>query len=219
MTGVDRATVLVMAKAPEPGRVKTRLAATIGPEAAARVAAAALLDTLDACASAVDAARCRLAVEGDLAGAVEAAALRSALTGWTVVPQAGHGLGERIARACAATATPVVQIGMDTPQVTAALLRQSVDTLADRDAVLGPAEDGGWWLLGLRDPAGAAALSGVPMSTPMTGALTRQALAGVGLGVADAPSLRDIDELADLRAVAALAPHSRTAAVAREVTP
>jgi len=213
----DRVTVLVLAKAPTPGLVKTRLAADIGHEGAARVAAAALLDTLEACAAAVGPRRCRLAVEGDLAQAVQAAALRSALAGWTVVPQAGDGLGERIARACADAATPVVQIGMDTPQVSARLLLESAGALADHDAILGPAEDGGWWLLGLRDPARAAAIAEVPMSTSRTGELTREALAAAGLDVTTAARLRDIDQLEDLRAVTALAPYGRTAAAAAEV--
>jgi rSAM/selenodomain-associated transferase 1 len=215
--GPGPATVLVVAKAPAPGRVKTRLAADIGDDGAARVAAAALLDTLEACAAAVGPGRCRLAVAGDLESAVHADLLRSALAGWSVVPQTHGGLGERIAAACAATGTPVLQIGMDTPQVSADVLRSTADALADHDAVLGSAEDGGWWLLGLRDPADAAAIVSVPMSTPRTGELTRQALAGVGLDVADAPALRDIDDVTDLRAVAELAPYSRTATIAAEV--
>jgi uncharacterized protein len=212
-------TILVMAKAPVPGRVKTRLAAAIGCDAAARVAAAALLDTVAACEQAVGAGRCRLAVDGDLGSAVDAAQLRAALAGWTVVPQSGDSLGDRIAAACGGVAADVVQIGMDTPQVTAALLDRAARLLVDHDAVLGPAEDGGWWLLGLRQPARATAIAAVPMSTPETGALTRQALADAGLSVATAPTLRDVDHVADLHAVAALAPGSRTAAAAAEVLP
>ncbi|WP_141013775.1 TIGR04282 family arsenosugar biosynthesis glycosyltransferase [Nocardioides sambongensis] len=210
-------TVLVVAKAPVPGRVKTRLAATVGDAAAARVAAASLLDTLDACTGAVGPDRCRLALAGDLDDAVEAAALRSALAGWSVAPQRGSGLGARIAAAFEESGAPTIQIGMDTPQVTPALLHQAAARLADHDAVLGAAEDGGWWLLGLTDPAAAAAVAGVPMSTEETGRLTHRALTEAGLQVGTAPVLRDIDEVADLAAVAALVGGSRTARAAEAV--
>ena len=78
---------LVVAKAPVPGRVKTRLGAVIGMDAAARVAAAALLDTLSACRSAF--AECHLALDGDLRGACEEDELRDRLGGWVVHPQRG----------------------------------------------------------------------------------------------------------------------------------
>ena len=76
-----------------------------------------------------------------------------------------------------------MQIGMDTPQVTAADLTAVADGLGRHEAVLGDAADGGWWVLGLRRPDAAAALRGVPMSTPTTGADTRAALEAAGLAV------------------------------------
>lgn len=82
---------------------------------------------------------------------------------------------------------------------------------ADCDACLGPAEDGGFWALGLADPD-PALLRGVPMSTPVTGPLQRERLVAAGLRVRDLPALRDVDVAADARAVAALAPHGRFAA-------
>jgi hypothetical protein len=207
-------TILVVAKAPVPGRVKTRLAVDIGADAAARVAAAALLDTVRACTSALGRRRCRLALDGELADAVDATPIRRALDGWSVVPQGAGDLGERIAAAFGSLQGPVVQIGMDTPQVSTVLLREAAGRLDDHDAVLGDAEDGGWWLLGLRDPARAGALASVPMSTAHTGASTREALEASGLRVAGAPVLRDVDELSDLRAVAAAYPALLTSAEA-----
>lgn len=214
---VEHVTVLVVAKAPVPGRAKTRLAAEIGAEAAARVAAAALLDTLDVCAATFGPARRRLALDGPLQDAAESAALSRAARGWQVVSQAGATLGERIATACAGVAAPVVQIGMDTPQVTGEQLVAAAAALEEHDAVLNPAEDGGWWLLGLREPAYAAAIAAVPMSTPATGERTRRALLDAGLGVATGPLLRDVDRLDDLHAVVSLAPASRTALTAAEL--
>ena len=131
---------LVVAKAPVPGRVKTRLGAHVGMEAAARLAAAALLDTLATCRAAFT--ECHLALEGDFADALEANALRRALEGWIVHQQRGHGLGERLARAHvdAAGTGPTVQVGMDTPQLTTDDLHAVAEAASTGDAVLGPAD-------------------------------------------------------------------------------
>ncbi len=205
------ASVLVVAKAPEVGRVKTRLGAEIGMDRAAHVAAAALLDTLEAATEAVGAGHCHVSLDGDLDRAVRSTELREALTGWTVHPQRGDGFGARLADAHARVAGPVVQVGMDTPHLTPALLLAAAAGLDRHDAVLGPAEDGGWWVLALRDPAHAVVLRDVPMSTPTTGADTRAALTGAGLDVGTTATLRDVDQVADAGAVARLVPGSRFA--------
>ncbi len=70
----------------------------------------------------------------------------------------------------------MLQIGMDTPQVTAELLASCARQLLETQAVLGPACDGGWWVLGLQTPATAECLRSVPMSQPDTGELTLKAL-------------------------------------------
>lgn len=132
---------------------------------------------------------------------------------WEVYHQRGDGFAERLAHAHADLGPgPVVQIGMDTPQVTADLLLEVTAGLRDHDAVLGLAEDGGWWVLALRDPADAEVLRGVPPSTRDTGALTLAALRERGLDVATVATLRDVDEVEDAVAVAALVPDSRFAA-------
>lgn len=210
-------TVLVVAKAPVPGRVKTRLAADVGDRVAARLASAALLDTIAAAVEAVGTARCRLALEGDLTQAVDGSELVHALAGWTIVPQCGGALGERLAHAHAGVRGPVVQIGMDTPQVTAGLLADVLTGLDRSDAVLAPAMDGGWWALGLRDGAACAPLRDVPMSTPTTYDDTRRALKETGLRVAGAPLLTDVDRLADAVEVARAAPGSRFAAALEQL--
>lgn len=204
------AQVLVLAKAPVPGLVKTRLCPPCTPGQAARIAAAALADTLDAATG--TAARTVLALDGRMA----------APAGVAVVPQRGGGLGSRIAAAFAdatgGVRGPLLQIGMDTPQVTADLLEECMSTLdSGLDAVLGPAVDGGWWALGLHEPACARLLADVPMSTPDTGRLTLRALCGTGLRVGTLPMLRDVDSWADAVAVAELAPHGRFAAAVADV--
>ncbi|HVN12882.1 MAG TPA: DUF2064 domain-containing protein [Kineosporiaceae bacterium] len=197
-------TLLVLAKAPVPGRSKTRLAPAFGPDGAARLAAAALADTLDAVA-ATPAARRVLVLDGD-------PDVVAPPPGVEVVRQADGGHAERIAAAFEGCDGPALLVGMDTPQVTPALL--GIDTSGAVDAWLGQAEDGGWWGLALREPRRYArrVLEGVPMSTARTGSAQRVRLVAAGLRVADLPVLRDVDEPADAVAVAASAPWTRLAA-------
>lgn len=207
--------LLVAAKAPVAGAVKTRLCPPATPGQAARIAAAALRDTLDA-VRAVPGVTPVLALRGRLADAEEGAALAAALAGWAVLPQRGGDLGDRLANAHADVAAawpgrPVLQIGMDTPQLTAGRLLAAVRRLDLADAVLGTAADGGWWALGLREPGHAAVLREVPMSTPETGSRTWSALERRGLRILALPVLRDVDEWADAVAVAADAPGTRFA--------
>lgn len=207
--------LLVVAKAPVPGKVKTRLCPPATAEQAARIAAAALLDTLEA-VRATSGIVPALACSGRLADGEQPVDLVAAVAGSLVVGQRGSGLAERLANAYADVAVsypgrPVVQIGMDTPQVTPGLLDGARRALRTADAVLGRALDGGWWLLGLRDPRHAAALRDVPMSTAQTGRRTWAALRRRGLRVAPLAPLRDVDDWSDALAVAAAAPHGRFA--------
>ncbi|MFC5063739.1 TIGR04282 family arsenosugar biosynthesis glycosyltransferase [Actinomycetospora atypica] len=212
--------VVVLAKAPVPGRAKTRLITpgTVSPEGAAAIAAAALLDTLDA-AVATPRARVLVALEGDLAHAVRGEEIRAAIAPLTVVGQRGESLGERIeaAHVDAAEAFPgavSVQIGMDTPQVDAGLLDEALRAVEGRaQAALGLALDGGWWVLALRDPRRAAIIAGVPTSRDDTGPRTLDALrAALGrTEVAELEPLSDVDTADDAVRVSELAPHGRFA--------
>lgn len=213
-------TLLVVAKAPEPGRAKTRLAATVGDRVAAEIAAAALLDTLDAVGAAAVAARV-VALTGDLDAAADAVQIRRRLESFTVIEQRGDGFADRLANAHADAGSgggdlPVLQIGMDTPQVTAELLTDCARRLLRTPAVLGPADDGGWWVLGVQSPAMAECLRTVPMSQPDTGELTRKALRDNGITVTSVDRLSDFDVVEDIAAVRAVcAPVSRFARVTR----
>lgn len=209
--------VLVVAKAPEAGKVKTRLGALIGMDRAAEVAAASLLDTLEAAELAVGAEHCHLSLAGELVDAVRATELRTALAGWTVHPQVGDDFAARLADAHARVPGPVVQVGMDTPHLSAELLLSAAGGLDAHDAVLGPAEDGGWWVLALREPTHAAAIAGVPMSTEETFHDTHDALVAAGLDVGTTSTLRDVDTREDADVVAALVPGSRFAAAWAQV--
>jgi uncharacterized protein len=210
-------TLLVVAKAPEPGRAKTRLAATVGDLVAADIAAAALLDTLDAVTDTPVAARV-VALTGDLDAAAGGTQIRHRLKSFTVIEQRGADFADRLANAHADSAQgyPVLQIGMDTPQVTAALLADCARRLLQASAVLGPARDGGWWVLGVQSPAMAECLRTVPMSQPDTGELTLKALRDNGIDVEPVELLDDFDVAADVAAVRdACGPDSRFARVSR----
>jgi len=205
-------TVLVVAKAPVPGLAKTRIAATVGDEVAAEIAAAALLDTL--ATTAAVGWPVVVAMTGDLDRAARADEIRAALEPLRVVPQRGEGLAERIANAHVDAAAAVgasagtVQVGMDTPQLLVADYLDAGRTVELGSIVLGPADDGGWWLLGLPDPADARRLVDVPMSQDDTGARTEQALGG---DVVRLRTLTDMDTWDDAVAIARDLPISHLA--------
>jgi glycosyltransferase A (GT-A) superfamily protein (DUF2064 family) len=201
----------VMAKAPVAGRVKTRLCPPCSPDGAAAVAEAALADTLDA-VLACQASRKVIALDGVAGDWLPA--------GFEVIAQRGDSFDQRLVNAWRDTGGWGLQIGMDTPQVTAAELDHLLDALASSvrpTAVLGPALDGGWWVIGLRNTDPQAVFSGVPMSRGETGRLQAQRLRDLGLSVLAAPVHRDIDTIEDLAAVATLIPASRTFAVTRRL--
>jgi len=193
--------LVVIAKAPVPGRVKTRLCPPCTPHQAARLARAALADTLSACDAATGGRRV-LALEGEPDGLLP--------PGWEVVAQRGEGLAERLASAFADVGGPVLLVGMDTPQVTADQLRAGLAALERAEAVFGPAHDGGFWAIGLREPD-ADVFAGVPMSRDDTGAAQRARLDALGLSTFDLPALLDVDDMTAARAVAAEAPGGRFA--------
>ncbi len=197
--------LLVMAKAPVPGRVKTRLCPPCTPGEAAALAEAALADTLDA-VSACAATRRVIALDGAPGDWLP--------EGFEVVPQCSGGFDERLADAWAAAGGPGVQIGMDTPQVTAGLLDDALAALDRTPAALGHAEDGGWWAIGLRHPS-PAVFAGIPMSTSGTGAAQEARLRALGFDVTLLPTLVDLDTAADLEAVTSSGTAIRTASLAR----
>lgn len=200
-------TILIVAKAPVPGLCKTRIAESTDATAAARFAAAALLDTLDT-------ARATwwpivVAMTGNLDEAIENTRIRRALHGTRVIEQRGETFAERLANAHhdADTGCGVVQVGMDTPQVTVDDYQESGKLVQAGHTVLGPADDGGWWLLGVPDATLAHSLREVPMSTPQTAEYTASALGRVSW----LRTLRDMDTWSDTVALAQQLPHSHLA--------
>lgn len=201
--------LIVIAKEPIAGRVKTRLVPPLTHRQAADVAAAALADTLHA-AAAVPATKHVVALDG-----VAGAWLPQR---WQVVAQCFGGLDVRLAAAFAAAGPgPSVLVGMDTPQLTAAHL-DAVD-LSAFDACLGPSTDGGYWAIGFRDPlAAAAVVPGVPMSTERTAAEQLRRMRDAGLRVQILDELTDVDTIDTAHEVARQCPHTRFAHVLARAT-
>lgn len=207
MTRIDPAHVslIVIAKEPLPGKAKTRLIPDLGEAGAAAVATACLADTLWAVAE-TPAARRVLVLDGAPGDWLPDA-------GFEIIPQREGGLAARLAGAFEDSgAAPAVLVGMDTPQINGSLLAAAIAALCeeDADAILGPASDGGYWAIGLRrsDPE---VFTDVPMSAETTGDLQRERLRSLGLRWTELEQLRDVDDLDDARAIAAIAPWTRMA--------
>lgn len=190
--------LLVLAKEPRPGRVKTRLCPPCSPVEAADLAAAALADTLGAALSS-GAERVVLALDGRPGPWVP--------RGVQIVDQGTGRLDQRLAHAWSQVDGPTLQIGMDTPQVTGEELGAALEALTEAhvDATFGPALDGGWWAVGLRCPDPRAFL-GVVTGRADTGERQRGRLVQLGLRVRDLRVVRDVDDIDDALAVAAGAP-------------
>jgi glycosyltransferase A (GT-A) superfamily protein (DUF2064 family) len=195
--------LIIIAKETIPGRVKTRLHPPLSLEQAAELAAAAIQDTLAAVAE-LPATRRILAFDGNL--------FPPRSESYEIVPQVSGDLDARLGAIFDECEGPTVLIGMDTPQVSASDLAPVFDDWpAGVDAWFGPASDGGFWALALREPDGDL-IRGVPMSRDDTGAQQLRRLHQAGLRVGFLPELTDVDTIANAREVADLAPDSSFAA-------
>lgn len=202
-------TVAVVAKECRPGRVKTRLTPPLSPEQAATVAEAALQDTLATLAT-VPAERRVLFWDGPRRTAPDA-------VGWESVAQPAGELDERLAYLFDLAAGPMLLVGMDTPQIDAMVLEGPLTAWPEHvDAWFGPAADGGFWALGLREPDGSL-VRGTAMSRADTGAAQLTRLLSAGLRVRFLEELTDVDDAASAAAVAGQAPQSRFARAWRDV--
>jgi len=192
-------TLVLIAKEPLPGKAKTRLHPPLSLEQAALLAAAAIDDTLAAMQS-LPATRRILLFEGNR--------LPPRSEEYDVTWQTSGTLDLRLGAIFDECQGPTLLIGMDTPQLTAADLSPAFTAWPDDvDAWFGPASDGGFWALGMREPRGEL-IRGVPMSQDDTGAVQRERLENAGLRVGLLPTLTDVDTIDSAREVAAIAPHT-----------
>lgn len=185
--------VVVFGREPLPGRVKSRLAATIGGDRAAAVYAV----LLDAALQAARAAGFETVLS--LAEAPSAAWARSLMVGWEL--QSGADLGSRMAAAFTAHfgagAERVVLVGSDCPGLRPQHMTAAAERLAEAPVVLGPSADGGYWMVAQRMP-GVDLFAEIPWSVPTTLAATQQRLRKIGIQWSELKTLADIDTEADL---------------------
>ena len=195
-------TLIIIAKECVPGRVKTRLHPPLSLEQAASLASASLADTFRA-VSALDASRRILLFDGNL--------FPLGSEPYDVIHQVSGNLDRRLGAIFDECEGPTVLIGMDTPQLDAAMLAPLFDEWpVDVDAFLGFAVDGGYWTIAMAKPDGSL-IRGVPMSQDNTGQLQLERLAEAGLRVRMLPELLDVDTIDDARLVAGLAPQTEFA--------
>lgn len=199
--------VLVMAKSPVPGRVKTRLCPPCTPQEAAALAEAALADTLEAVAR-TPADRHIVALDG--------APGEWLPPGFEIIRQCQGPFDRRLAHAWSKAGGGGVQIGMDTPQVHPRDLIAGLASLDRADAALGHAVDGGWWAIALRRPDDRV-FDGVPMSRRDTGRRQEARLRALRLKVELLDTHVDMDTVDDLTAIVERAPASLTARLARQL--
>ncbi len=199
-----RVGVAILARAPVAGQVKTRLIPLLGAEGAARLQTW-MLQRAVAMALEADVGPVSLWCDGD-PGHRDFIRCRE-LGPLRILPQVPGDLGQRMLAAVreSPTAAGTLVIGTDCPVLSAAQLREAARSLADRDAVLIPVEDGGYVLIGMKTPS-AAAFAGIDWGTGQVMAQTRQSLAAMGWRWAEQAKLWDVDRPEDVERLAAMFP-------------
>ncbi|MBA5869523.1 MAG: DUF2064 domain-containing protein [Nitrospira sp. CR2.1] len=196
--------LVIFAKAPIPGHVKTRLCPALTEDEAATLHGSFVLDTLERTKAAV--AKFILPVDRYLACAPSSThvffRIMEARHGVTLLDQEGEDLGRRMQQAFAALFArgyrQVCLVGTDVPSLPLTHYRDAVEFLARHDLVLGPAQDGGYYLIGMTTPH-PQLFEGIPWSTDQVSALTQQKAKASGLNLALLPVWRDVDTVDDLQ--------------------
>ena len=193
------AALIVFAKAPVPGQVKTRLCPPLTPDEAASLHGSLVLDLLERCQSLKGCDRILAGAptpEHPFFGAMKT---RFKIPVWD---QVGHDLGARMAHAFQSSlGSPyhaVLIVGTDIPGLTASLISTAFRSLQHHDIVLGPTVDGGYYLIGLRSPI-PELFENIPWSTDTVFSLTQEKITALGLSLKILPMLRDLDAVEDLQ--------------------
>lgn len=191
--------IIIMAKAPQPGRCKTRLIPALGADGAAQLASHLLQHTAQTvCAASVGDVELCASPAPDHTDWAQTRQHLPAQMHWS--DQGEGDLGARMGRAvqrCATRGEWALLIGTDCPSITPALLQTAAEQLAAHDAVIAPTADGGYALLGLRQYL-PSLFADIPWSTPQVAAITQERMASAYWKVATLETLHDIDEPSDL---------------------
>lgn len=187
--------LIVVAKHPAPGKTKTRLSPPLTPELASALYESFLFDTLDQMRQVTNSRRV-------IAYLDERDYFKRIAPDFELIPQEGHDLGERLDHALTSYLSlgyeRAVIMDSDSPTLPPAYLSQAFDVLsAGADVVLGPCEDGGYYLIGIKRPA-PRLLREVHMSTPTVAAETIALAKEEGLRLISLPTWYDVDDAASL---------------------
>jgi rSAM/selenodomain-associated transferase 1 len=196
----------LFAKQPVPGQVKTRLTPPLSAEQACQLYLAALRETV---------AQLRnTAVQLIICYAGQREWFRAAFPGLPLLAQVGDGLGARMSHAVQALfvagAGPVLLAGSDSPDLPVSLLEEVLAKLPKTDIAVIPCHDGGYALIGMRQPT-TELFNGIPWSSARVLAVTRQRCRQLGLRLYETAAWHDLDELEDLRRLVIRSPCSETA--------
>jgi uncharacterized protein len=200
------AALVIFAKAPIPGQVKTRLCPPLTPDEAATLHGSFVLDMLERTKLAV--AKLRLPFHRYLACAPSSELvffkIMEERQGVRLLDQKGDDLGRRMHRTFvdlfAKGYTQVIIVGTDVPTLPLPVYQEALTLLRNSDVVLGPALDGGYYLIGLKQPA-ETLFAGVAWSTDQVLAVTQQNAITLGLSVGLTTAWRDVDTMADLQSL------------------
>ena len=198
--------LVVFAKAPVPGQVKTRLCPPLTPDEAATLHGSFVLDQLERTKAAM--AKFKLSLDRFVACSPSAThvffKILSARHGVGLLDQTGEDLGARMYQVFTTLFSRgyqrIVLVGTDVPNLPLTHYRQAFELLQQQDVVFGPAQDGGYYLLGLRKPV-PELFRDIPWSTDQVLAMTEQRAAEAGVSHARVPVWRDVDTLDDLKAL------------------
>ncbi len=199
--------LVLFAEAPLPGHTGGRLAEELGPVAAARIAEALVRDSVAACEAMCDPVQCDPPPRLVLAHSGGAEWLTPMLRAdWRLIEQRGEELGDRIQSALEELAVAdddeTVFIGVDCPQVTPQRIAQAFSDLEESDAVLGPCDTGGFYLIGMRGRLSEAALHGLRWKTADALGDLIAGLEGLGLTIARLTPGYNVDTAESLRRLA-----------------
>lgn len=198
--------LVIFAKAPIPGQVKTRLCPPLTPDEAATLHGSFVIDTLER--TKLAAAKLKWSVDRYLACAPSSThvffKIMEERHGVKVIDQVGDDLGARMSQACesmfARGYSHVVMVGTDVPTIPFDHFAQTRAQLERHDLVLGPAFDGGYYLIALKRMA-PELFTGIPWSTNQVLNLTQEKASSLGLLTTLIQPWRDVDTLADLQAL------------------
>lgn len=195
------AAVVVFAKAPIVGEVKTRLCPPLTPDEAASLHGSLVMDMLERCQAVKGCDRILAGSPDRTHPFFKAMEGRFKVKLWE---QVGEDLGARMARTfqdgLESSYHSLMIVGTDIPGITSQMMTQALTALTEHDLVLGPTVDGGYYLIGLRKHV-PELFQGIPWSTDQVYARTEQKAKALGLSLKILPTLRDIDTIEDLQAV------------------